>query len=135
MSVDIICSKQYAGKIWRGLQLFDRSFKGVLWSSLCDIATFLKDTVNAPAKVSCASPLSPPPGHAQDFDRGPSDYIGDPDNSNSFWPYSDITNGRSIDVSGDSDWKYRAVRGFWQTFSVKIPLVSLGGSGFTLTHT
>ncbi len=40
------------------------------------------------------------PGHLHDYDRGPSDYAGDSNNSNSFWYHTDITNGRYIYLLG-----------------------------------
>ncbi len=55
-------------------------------------------------KLYCNAPATVNYVPSQAYDRGPSDHIGDSDNSNSFQHHSDITNNRNIDIlAGDSD--------------------------------
>ncbi len=84
----------------------------------------------------------PPPSpiwQGSGYNRGPSDHTGDSDNTISFWHHSDITNGRNIDhLGGDPYWKLmNGVVGILtdKPFAVRIPWVSLGGTGLTLTST
>ncbi len=65
-------------------------------------------------------PLKVSPAPTQSYDRGLSDHTGESDNSYSFWQYSDITNGRNIDLLGgnaDSESQWQGGDSDQQTFS------------------